>query len=98
MAAIQLVRFKLAAGVDVNEFNALNERFQREVAPHLPGLERREATIGADGEWVLVLRYRDLEAAKKGGRSDTSELSKKFLGMIDVKTMSASFLDIVSEG
>ncbi len=98
MAAIQIVRFKLNTGVDVKEFTALDERFQREVAPQLAGLERREATIGADGEWVLVLRYHDVDAAKMAGKSDASDLSKKFMTMIDMKTMSASFFDIVSEG
>lgn len=98
MAAIQIVRFKLAPNVDEKEFRALNERFQREVAPNLVGLERREATVGEGGEWTLVLRYRDVDAAKRAGKSDTSDISRRFLTMIDMKTMSASFHEIVSEG
>src|SRR5262245_6901923 len=98
MAAIQIVRFHLKAGVDEEEFLALNERFQREVAPKLPGLERREGTRGSEGEWLLVLRYRDVESAKKAGRSDTSEISQKFMAMIDMSTLSATFYEIVSEG
>ena len=98
MAAIQIVRFKLAPGVDEAAFRDLNARFQREVAPKLEGLERREGTVGADGEWVLVLRYRDVESARKAGRSDTSDLSKAFMAMIDMTTLSASFYEIVSEG
>ncbi len=97
MAAIQLVKFRLNAGVSEDEFRALNERFQREVAPKLPGLVRREATT-ADGEWLLVLRYTDLESAHKAGRSDTGEISKQFMSFIDMSTMSASFYDLVSEG
>ncbi len=97
MAVIQLVRFRLAAGVGEDQFRALNERFQREVVPKLPGLKRREATRAADGEWVLVLRYADLESAQKAGKSDTSDISQSFMKMIDMKTMSASFSEIVSE-
>jgi len=97
MAAIQIVRFRLATGVDEGEFRALNERFQREVAPKLPGLVRREATRSAEGEWILVLRYADVEAAKKAGRSDTSEVAQAFMKMIDRTTMSAVFSEIVSE-
>jgi hypothetical protein len=97
MAVIQLVRFRLAAGVDEDQFRALNERFQREVTPKLPGLKRREATRAADGEWVLVLRYADLESAQKAGKSDTSDISQTFMKMIDMKTMSSSFSEIVSE-
>ncbi len=98
MAAIQIVRFKLASGIDEKEFRALNERFQREVTPKLAGLERREATVGEGGEWMLVLRYRDIESARKAGRSDTGDVSKKFMSMIDMTTMSSSFYEIVSEG
>lgn len=97
MAVIQLVRFRLAAGVDEDLFRALNERFQREVAPQLSGLKRREATRAADGEWVLVLRYSDLDSAQRAGKSDTSDISQSFMKMIDMKTMSASFSEIVSE-
>jgi hypothetical protein len=74
MAAIQIVRFRLNAGV-----------------------ERREATRAADGEWILVLRYADLESAKKAGRSDTSDVSKKFMAMIDMKTLAAGFSEVVSQ-
>jgi hypothetical protein len=57
-----------------------------------------EATVGAGGEWMLVLRYSDIDSAKKAGKSDTGEISKTFMTMIDTSTMSASFHEIVSEG
>jgi hypothetical protein len=98
MATIQIVKFHLNDGVDESDFRALNERFQREVAPILPGLVRREATCSADGEWLLVLRYTDMESAHKAGKSDTSDISQKFMAFIDMNTMSASFYDLVSEG
>jgi hypothetical protein len=97
MATIQIVRFKLKSDTSENEFRALNERFQREVVPTLPGLVRREATVAPDGTWLLVLRYADVESAHKAGRSDTSDISQKFMGLIDMTTMSASFYEIVSE-
>lgn len=97
MATIQIVRFHLTQGADPASFRALNERFQREVVPTLPGLERREATISEDGEWVLVLRYSDAELAKKAGRSDNSELAQSFMRSIDMSSMSASFYEIVSQ-
>lgn len=98
MATIQIVRFHVNEGMDDGEFRALNERFQREVAPKLPGLVRREATVSADGEWVLVLRYTDMESAHNAGRSDTSDVSQKFMKFIDMSTMSAAFYEIASEG
>ncbi|MCI0558828.1 MAG: hypothetical protein MN733_10050 [Nitrososphaera sp.] len=98
MATIQIVRFQLNDGVNENEFRALNERFQREVAPKLPGLVRREATCSAEGEWLLVLRYTDMETAHQAGRSDTSDISQKFMSFINMSTLSVSFYDLVSEG
>jgi len=97
MAVIQIVRFRLNDGVAEPAFRALNERFQREVAPTLPGLVRREATRSADGDWVLVLRYADEETAHRAGRADTSDVARAFMQMINMSTMSASFFDLVSE-
>ncbi|MEP7134871.1 MAG: hypothetical protein ABI904_08060 [Chloroflexota bacterium] len=97
MATIQIVRFHLNDGVNENEFRALNERFQREVAPKLPGLKRREATRSDDGEWLLVLRYTDMESAHNAGKSDTGDISRSFMSMINMSSLSASFHEIVSE-
>jgi hypothetical protein len=97
MAAIQIVRFKLNAGSNVEAFQALNERFQREVVPTLAGLIRREATVSNDGEYLLVLRYKDVESAQKAGGSDTSDISKQFMSFIDMTSLSVSFHTIISE-
>ena len=67
------------------------------VVPTLPGLERREASRADDGEWILVLRYRDMETAERGPAADTSELSGRFIAMIDMASMSAARSQIVSE-
>ena len=97
MAVIEIVRFRTKTGVDEAEMTAVNERFQREVAPVLPGLERREATRTEDGEWVLVLRYRDAESAARAMGSDTSEVSGQLMSMIDMATMSLTRSMVVSE-
>ncbi len=97
MAAIQIIRFRLAEGTDESTFRAVNERFQREIAPTLPGLERREATVADDGEWVLVLRYAGAEDAGRARAGDTSEVSRAFVAGIDMSTMSSTVLEVVSE-
>jgi hypothetical protein len=97
MAVIQIVKFRVNDGVDDAAFRALNERLQREVVPTLPGLVRREATISEDGEWLLVLRYTDMESAHKAGRSDTGDVSRQFMQMINMNSLSASFYTVVSE-
>ena len=98
MAVIELVRFRTKAGTDEAAFAALNERFQREVAPQLPGLERREAARGADGEWLLVLRYKDMESAQRGPQLDRGmEVAGAFMTMIDMATLSSSHHTVMSE-
>ena len=97
MAVIQIVRFRTKAGVEDEAFRGINERFQREVAPTLPGLERREATRAADGEWPLALRYVDMDSAHGAMRSDNSDVSQALMAGIDMSSMSAAFYDVVSE-
>ncbi len=94
---IEIVRFRPLASAGEAELAEVNGRFQREVAPGLPGLERREASVTGDGEWVLVLRYRDAESAERAMGSDTSEVSGRLMSMIDMATLSVSRSEIVSE-
>jgi hypothetical protein len=97
MAVLQIVRFRAKPEVSDEEMLAVNERFQRDVAPTLPGLERREATRSEDGDWVLVLRYADMDHAAGGAARDTSPVALEFMSKIDMSSMSASFHPIVSE-
>ncbi|MEO8470504.1 MAG: hypothetical protein ABI573_12675 [Chloroflexota bacterium] len=96
MAVIEIVRFRLQDGADEGAFRALNERFQTEVAPNIAGLERREASVTEDGEWVLVLRYRDADSAARAMGSDTTDVSTQFISMLDMSTMSMARSEIVS--
>jgi len=97
MAALQIVRFRTNPDVAEADIVAINERFQREIVPELPGLERREATRTADGGWVLVLRYVDIETATAPPADHGMEIAGRLMSMIDSSTMSAEFLDVVSE-
>lgn len=96
-AVIQIVRFHPKPDVAHEDMIALNERFQREVAPKLPGLERREACVTDDGEWVLALRYSSMDLATAPPADHGMEIAGSFMQMIDMPTMSASFQTVVSE-
>ena len=97
MAVLQIVRFRAKPEVTDEEMRDINERFQREVAPTLPGLERREAALTEGGDWLLVLRYTDLDHAAGAGARDTSPVAQEFMSKIDLGSMSASFHPVVSE-
>jgi hypothetical protein len=96
-AVLQFVSFKPKSDVTPEEFDAINERFQREIAPILPGLVRREAAVDADGVWNLVLRYKDMDAATQPPADHGMEVAGKFMSMIDMSTMKVSFATIASE-
>lgn len=97
MPALQIVRFHTKSDVSEADIVAVNERFQREVVPLLPGLERREATRAENGEWVLVLRYVDMETATAPPADHGMEVAGALFSMIDMSTMAAEFLNVVSE-
>ena len=97
MAVIETVKFNLKAGVDREEFYAINERFQREVAPVLPGLTRREASRAEDGTLLLILRYTDMDSAARAMGSDTSDVSQQLMSMIDTSSLQVGHYEIVSE-
>jgi hypothetical protein len=97
MAVLQIVRFRAKPGVTDEDMLAINDQFQREVAPTLPGLERREATRTEDGDWVLVLRYADMDHATGGAARDTSPVALEFMSKIDMNSMSATFHPVVPQ-
>jgi hypothetical protein len=96
-AVLQFVSFLPKPDVSADDFAAMNERFQREIAPHLPDLERREAAVDEDGRWTLVLRYSSMDAATRPPADHGMEVAGAFMAMIDMSTMSVSFSTIVSE-
>ncbi len=97
MAVLQIVKFRANTAVDPAAFAAMNERFQREIAPILPDLQRREAAVDTEGNWTLVLRYADMESATRPPTDHGMEVAGAFMQMIDMTTMSVSFQTIVSE-
>lgn len=96
-SVLQFVSFMPKADVSPADVIAMNERFQREIAPILPDLERREATVDAEGRWTLVLRYSSMEAATRPPADHGMEVAGAFMSMIDMSTMKVSFATIVSE-
>ncbi len=95
MSVIHIVRFRLRSDADEREFQRVNEQFQREALSTLPGLERREACRSAEGDWTLVLRYRDLAVAKQP--STPTETGRRIMGFIDKATMSSAYFEVMSQ-
>lgn len=60
---IEIETFRLAPGIDDEEFVRADSAFQQQVAYQRRGLLRRTTARGEHGEWVVVTLWRDAAAA-----------------------------------
>lgn len=51
---VEILRFRLAAGVDESVFRAADKRVQAEFAYQQAGLVRRTTARGRDGSWTVI--------------------------------------------
>jgi len=96
MAIIEIVRFKLAVGVDEQTFLRENEQVEREYIPKQPGFISREAARGDDGEWLVVVHWQteqDADASMNKFMSDPD--SQGFVAALDNSTLSMKRYNIV---
>ena len=63
---IEILTFRLASGVDVAAFVALDARVQTEVAYQQPGLLRRTTGRNGEGRWLILQVWASTEAAAAG--------------------------------
>jgi len=96
MAIIEIVRFKLAAGVDEQTFLRENEQVEREYIPKQPGFISREAARGDDGEWLVVVHWQteqDADASMNKFMGDPN--SQGFVTALDSSTLNMKRYSIV---
>jgi hypothetical protein len=85
---IEILRFRLAPGVDEAEFLAADKRLQTEFAYQQPGLLRRTAGRGPEGEWVVIdLWQTPADADQCDGVWGQDEVSEHFQSLVDRSTM-----------
>jgi hypothetical protein len=73
MAVIEVRTFRLADGVDQDEFLDADQRAQTEFVYNQRGLLRRTTARGADGQWLVVTLWAselDADASTTAGRDD----------------------------
>jgi len=88
---VQTIRFKTKAGVTSSQLLDANDRYQREVAPYVPGLQQREVHAADGGEWVMTCRYVDMDHALRGMHADDGPAATGLIGLIDVGSMHTSY-------
>jgi hypothetical protein len=83
-SVIEILRFRLAGGVDEAAFVAADKRVQAEFAYQQPGLVRRTTARGDDGDWIVVDIWRnESDADAADGRWGTDPSAALFMSLID---------------
>jgi quinol monooxygenase YgiN len=85
---IEIVRFKLAAGVTPAEFAALDRAVETQHVEKQPGFVSRESAIADDGEWLVIVHWTSAAAADASMATFTSApAAQPFMAKLDASTM-----------
>jgi heme-degrading monooxygenase HmoA len=85
---IEITTFRLAPGVDHEQFKAADRRVQTQFAYRQAGLLRRTTATGSDGDWVVISLWHDeadVEAARQQWDHDPN--AGEFLSFVDRTTI-----------
>ena len=85
---IEVLEFRLAAGVEEDQFLTADRRVQVEFAYQQPGLQRRTTARGTDGHWIVVDLWRSAEEADSSeARWGLDQVCQEFMGLLDPSTV-----------
>lgn len=86
---IEVVTFKLKAGVAAAEFAPIDKAVERDHVARQPGFVSRESAHGADGEWLVIVHWRSAKDADASMASfEKAPAAAPFMAKIEASTMS----------
>ena len=84
---IEIVRFRLKADTDRDQFLAQNKNIEQNVIMKMPGIVTRETAQSGDGEWMVLLHWERQEDAQNSmDKFVANPDTKSFTGLIDMDT------------
>jgi hypothetical protein len=87
-AMIEIMRFRLVPGADVDAFRAADRRVQSDFAYQQPGLVRRTTATDRDGNWIVIDLWRSGQAAKAAdARWGQDPATTEFMAFVDSSTV-----------
>lgn len=85
---VEVVTFKLKAGVAAAEFAPIDKAVEREHVARQPGFVSRESAHGADGEWLVIVHWRSVKDADASMASfEKASAAAQFMSSIQASTM-----------
>lgn len=85
---IEIVRFKLAAGVTPAEFAALDRAVEIQHVAKQRGFVSRESAVGDNGEWLVIVRWESAEDADASMASFAeAPAAQPFMAQLDASSM-----------
>lgn len=91
---IEVARLKTRAGVSDEEFLAAEQGVRAGLLASFPGFISRELHHTTQGEWMVVLRFKDqssMEALLRRLKADPDTSFRTYGGLIDHSTMRLDF-------
>lgn len=86
---IEVVTFKLRAGVTAAEFAPIDKAVEREHVARQPGFVSRESAHGPDGEWLVIVHWRSAKDADASMTSfEKAPAAAPFMSKVEPSTMS----------
>jgi hypothetical protein len=86
---IEVVTFKLRAGVAAAEFAPIDKAVEREHVARQPGFVSRESAHGAGGEWLVIVHWRSVKDAEASMATfEKAPAAAQFMSKIEASTMS----------
>lgn len=81
---IEIMTFRLAAGVDVDAFRAADRSVQTDFAYRQPGLLRRTTARADDGSWIVIDLWRSSsDADATTARWGDDPVTAAFMSLVD---------------
>ncbi len=98
IAILEVVRLTLRPGVVHEAFLAASERFSAEVAPFVPGMQRRELCRTGEGEYLLVVRFAsERDRAQMSAFASARPAAAAFSALIDMGQIAIEVHEIAAE-
>ncbi|WP_428312913.1 antibiotic biosynthesis monooxygenase family protein [Hydrocarboniphaga sp.] len=91
---IEVVTFKLKAGVSATDFAPIDKTVEREHVARQPGFISRESAHGADGDWLVIVHWRSAKDADASmAIFEKAPSAAQFMSKIEASTMSMKRYD-----